>query len=332
MTRAERQENWAALEDRIGLALGCAASASASEPGHPPSAACDGNLDVASYWGATPYPAWWQVDLGRERLIDRVRVVTYWDSGATGRSYQYLVKGSPDGKSWVTLADRGGNAAPAARAGDLVTFTPLRARYVRVEMLHNSANVGVHLVEVQVLPAVEAPVASAPAQCEPAWTAEGQTGAAATDMGHWGHIGAERIVLQGKAIQRSGDRIRLTFRGGATGGISIGELSIGLTDPANDADLRPQTRVPVTFGGMNRAELPPGQAVATDWVRFPLEAGRDCTVTFDVLSEGAATLWSDGRTVRFESAPGSAALPRWSSTPHATTYNLYFLSRLEVPK
>jgi hypothetical protein len=36
----------------------------------------------------------------------------------------------------------------AGRDGDLHTFAPVEARYVRATMLKNSANSGVHIVEV----------------------------------------------------------------------------------------------------------------------------------------------------------------------------------------
>lgn len=332
MTHAQRQENWASLVDRTGIALGCSATASHSDPGHPPAAACDGDLNRSSYWAATPYPAWWQVDLGQTRLIDRVRVLTYWDQGQEGRFYQYRVMGSLDGATWTPLADRSANNHPATSAGELLTFSPCRVRYVRVEMLKNSANTGVHLVEVLVFPAVEAPVVQAPPQSQPAWTAEQQTGAQPSDVPSWGFVGAERIVLQGRAIQASGDRVRLIFRGGRQGSIAIGDVSIGATDPADSACVLPGTRTPVTFAGANMAELPPDKDVATDWIRFPLQAGRDYTVTFAVLRTGATTLWSDTHTVRFEAPSDAVRLPRWSSVSHTTTYNLYFLGRIEVPR
>lgn len=332
MTRADRAENWAALTERTGIALGCTATASASEPGNPPAAACDGNVSLSSYWGATPYPAWWQVDLGEERLIDRVRVVTYWDHGDGKRAYQYRVSVSRDGQQWDTVADRSDNDKPATAAGELLSFAPRRARHVRIEMLRNSANIGVHLVEVMVFAAVEAPLADAPTESRPAWTAEDQTGSKATDMPNWGYVGAQRIVLRGDAVRVSGDRVRLVFRGGAQGSITIGDVSIGATDPADPANVKTGTRTPVTFGGANSVELGPGQEVASDWIKFPLEAGKDHTVTLDVERRGATTLWSDAKTVRFEGPTEAARMPRWSSVSHTTTHNLYFLSRIDVPK
>ncbi|MBC7288249.1 MAG: discoidin domain-containing protein, partial [Armatimonadetes bacterium] len=88
MSREARQRMWAQMEAQYGIAVGCAATASHSEPGHTPDAAVDGSVSREVYWGATPYPAWWQVDLGKARCIERVRVVTYWGDG---RYYRYKV-------------------------------------------------------------------------------------------------------------------------------------------------------------------------------------------------------------------------------------------------
>ena len=44
------------------------------------------------------------------------------------------------------------NTTPATEQGNLHKFKPVNARYVRVTMLKNSANPGVHIVEVKVYP------------------------------------------------------------------------------------------------------------------------------------------------------------------------------------
>ncbi|MCD6350866.1 MAG: discoidin domain-containing protein [Armatimonadetes bacterium] len=333
LTQADRAARWEDLEARYGIAVGCRAEASSSEDGHPPLAAVDGSVNRDVYWGATPYPQWWQVDLGRERTVEAVRVVTYWDNARKGRSYQYHVLLSGDGKQWTTVADWSKNTKPATSQGVLHRFKPQRCRYVRVEMLHNSANPGVHLVEVMVLPAIEAPVVEAPANSQPAWTAEAQSGARATDFAGWGFVGAERIVLAGQYVKVGGDRICLQFRGGAKGSVEIADVSIGKTDPRDPRDLLANTRTPVTFGGLSRVELGPGQTVSSDWIRFHLEPGESYSVTFYVTRTGATTLWSDEKTKRYESRTSDAARKiRWSDLSPSETYNLYFLSAVLVPK
>lgn len=332
MTAEARRELWTALEAQVGVAIGGRASASSSEPGHPPAAAVDGRVDRELYWGATPWPAWWQVDLGQQRRIDRVRVVTYWGGGSETRYYQYRVLTSVDGVDWHVVADASTDTVTATESGREHTFAPVSARFVRLEMLRNSANSGVHLVEVMVFPAVEAPVAEAPSQWSSAWTAEDQTGSQAADMAEWGFVGAQRIVLQGRAIRRDADRLRLVFRGGRNGGLVIGDVSLAQTDPADPANIVATSRVPITFGGRNVVNLPAAGQVESDWVRFPLQKGQDLSVTFRVLSHGATTLWADPKTRRYESRHEAAPLAaRWSDLGAAETYNLYFLARIEAP-
>lgn len=331
ITEAARNERWADFETQHGIAVGCPATASSFLPGLAPEAAVDGSLDRAVYWAATPAPQWWQVDLGRPRRIDRVHAVTYWEDGGA-RTYQYRVLASTDGTGWQTVADLSANHEPAIPAGQTHVFAPTLARYVRLEMLRNSANEGVHLVEVEVFPAVEAPVAEAPARSTVAWSAEGQSGARATDM-DWRSVSAQRIVLQGRKIERSGDRVRLVFRGGRNAPISIGAGSIAATAPGRPTDIIASTRVPLTFRGASVAELPAGGTAASDWVSFPLRAGRDHSVSFAVLRTGGTMLWPDGKTVRTESAaPGAALKASWLALTRIDSYNLYFLERVEVPQ
>lgn len=332
LTREQRQQAWADLQARSGIAVGCSATASHSEPGHSPAAAADGDLSRNSYWGATPYPAWWQVDLGQVRRIDRVRVITYWDEGSEGRSYAYQVRVSSDGAAWQTVADLQDNTQPARAAGRSHSFPAVAARYVRVQMLRNSANTGVHLAEVLVFAAVEAPVVAGPDSARCAWSAATQSGTEPEDMPGWGYTGAERIILQGKQIQRAGDAVRLVLRGGESEGAQLADLSIGQVQSGTRFDLIPGTRTPVTCSGQNTFTLPAGRPLVTDWVKFRLEPGKDYAVTLSVLGPGATTLWSARGSLRLEStdatAPTAAA---WSRLPHSEPYNVYFLERVEVP-
>jgi hypothetical protein len=270
--------------------------------------------------------------LGQARKIEAVRVITYWDDGHDPRRYKYRVLVSSDGQQWATVADMSQNEQPSTPAGFTHHFPPVNARYVRVEMLHNSANVGVHLAEVMVFPGVDAPVVEAPANAQPAWTAEDQSGSTAQNFPQWWFVGAERIILRGDKIKAAGDRVCLHFCAGQEEGISISDVSIGATDLQDPRDVVAASRVPVTFGGANFVDLPPGKPVASDWIRFHFAPGRDYAVTFAVLRIGAATLWPHKDTLRFEtSLDGAARLCKWSSISPSTTYNIYFLERIDVP-
>jgi hexosaminidase len=115
-----------------------------------PELAVDDNLDLASSWWAGPWPQWLQADLGAVHRVGRIEVFPYWDGR---RYYQYTVEVSVDGRTWSVVADRSQNTVPSSEQGDSIVLSPTEARYVRVNMLRNSANEGVHLVELRVWPA-----------------------------------------------------------------------------------------------------------------------------------------------------------------------------------
>ncbi|MEI7900094.1 MAG: family 20 glycosylhydrolase [bacterium] len=108
--------------------------------------AVDGKADnVDSYWDGGPAPSWLQVDMEKVCPIDNVNVITYYDGG---RYYQLNVEVSVDGKSWKKVLDFSKDTAPATAAGYAGNFPKADARYVRVNMLKNSANPSVHIVEL----------------------------------------------------------------------------------------------------------------------------------------------------------------------------------------
>lgn len=114
-----------------------------------PELAVDDDLSLGSSWWATPGPQWLQVDLGETKTVGLIEVFPYWDGS---RYYQYTVEVSLDGKTWEVVGDRSKNTLPANANGDPISFPARPARYVRVNMLKNSANPGVHLVELKVWP------------------------------------------------------------------------------------------------------------------------------------------------------------------------------------
>ena len=130
-----------------GIAVGKPVSVSGgTEPGHDPEQAVDGRIG-GGYWSASPYPQWLKIDLQKIEKIDRVQVCTYHDGE---RFYKYTVEVSANGSTWSTVVDESQNTKPASRRGKVYTFNPVDARYVKVNMLYNSANIGVHLTEVKV--------------------------------------------------------------------------------------------------------------------------------------------------------------------------------------
>lgn len=130
-----------------GIAVGARAFDSGhTEPGGSPANAVDG-LATGKYWAASPAPQWWAAELAQPETIDRITVFAYPDSS---RYYKYTIETSMDGEKWVPAVDFSQNTEPSTRLGYKHTFAPVQARFVRVSMLHNSANIGVHLVEVRV--------------------------------------------------------------------------------------------------------------------------------------------------------------------------------------
>ena len=111
-----------------------------------PAIAVDGKADnVDSYWDGGEGPHWLQVDLGKVQPINFINVITYWDGG---RYYQLTADASVDGTTWKKVLDFSTNTTPATAAGYSGKFAETPARYVRVNMLKNSANPSVHIVEL----------------------------------------------------------------------------------------------------------------------------------------------------------------------------------------
>ncbi len=112
-----------------------------------PERAVDGvSYNRQSSWQAENYPQWLKIDLLRQYKIDRIRLHLYWDSE---RYYQYTIETSQDGNTWTMAADMRENKSPAQPGGTLHQFDPIDARFIRVNMLGNSANTGVHIIEVE---------------------------------------------------------------------------------------------------------------------------------------------------------------------------------------
>jgi len=111
--------------------------------------AVDGRADkVNAHWASVGgAPQWLEIDLGKVHPVGFVNVITYWDGG---RHYQLTAEVSTDRKTWKTVLDFSKNTAAATPEGHSATFPATDARYVRVNMLTNSTNKWVHIVEVVV--------------------------------------------------------------------------------------------------------------------------------------------------------------------------------------
>jgi len=109
-----------------------------------PQYAIDG--DPNTHWAADFAPQWLEVDLGKTRTIGRVVVLHFFQDK---RFYHYDIQLSNDQLNWRTVVSKTTDS-PVTPTGDTYVFAPTKARYVRVLMKHNSANVGLHISELQV--------------------------------------------------------------------------------------------------------------------------------------------------------------------------------------
>jgi hypothetical protein len=122
-------------------------TASAQDPRYPPEVVVDGLVDRLNYWKADQgSPHWLTIDLEKIVEIKKIQVYPFWGDS---RYYQYIVEVSPDEKKWTKVADMSHNTVPSTRHGFVHEFTPSFTRFIRITMLKNSANPGLHLVEVR---------------------------------------------------------------------------------------------------------------------------------------------------------------------------------------
>ncbi|NOY80729.1 MAG: DUF1080 domain-containing protein [Kiritimatiellaeota bacterium] len=137
------------------LALGKPVKTSVPQQGDKaPERAVDGKLGKLDAWFGARWPCWYQVDLGTPTRIDTIRVIFYWDGR---RYYTYTVDVSKDGKTWTKVVDNSKNKTPSTARGTIHRFKPVEARYVRLNVLRNSVNEAVHVVEFEVYGAGKAP-------------------------------------------------------------------------------------------------------------------------------------------------------------------------------
>jgi hypothetical protein len=131
----------------LNLATGKPASSTNVEGNDTPQKAVDGLATRDDGWWGAPGAASLTVDLQKVHNLDRAKVFTYYDGT---RYYQYTLETYLDGKTWTMAADKSKNTTPSVEKGQEVTFTPRKARYVRLNMLHNSDNPAMHVLELRV--------------------------------------------------------------------------------------------------------------------------------------------------------------------------------------
>ncbi len=136
------------MKEKGLISKGVKVTASSIQGNHPAEHAVDGVIERDKAWWATG-PASLSLDLGKKQRVLAFTVVTYWGAN---RSYQYTIEVSEDGKDWQQAVDMSKNAKVATWMGYQHNFkvnmpTGFSCRYVRLNMLSNTANPGVHVVE-----------------------------------------------------------------------------------------------------------------------------------------------------------------------------------------
>ena len=132
----------------VNITSGKPAKATATTGAKHVSQVVDGNIDLRGYWEASR-PASITIDLKKSQKIDGFRLWTYWDGK---RFYQYTIEVSTDGKNWTKVVDQSKNTEKSTKKGQYTKCKPIDARYIRLNMLKNSANPAMHVIELWAYP------------------------------------------------------------------------------------------------------------------------------------------------------------------------------------
>jgi hypothetical protein len=172
------------------LALNKPVKASSFMKNYEPAFAVDGFRDNTRFWQSGfdqsgespnrskpfPMPQWLEVDLGAEKEINHVFIQFHvWKRRSMVKRqyiYKYFIDASPDGKTWTTILDERKNMDWANPGGLERWFDPIRARYVKVTVLRNTANAGAQIVELEVTGAEKETYLPERKSIKPKWQVE----------------------------------------------------------------------------------------------------------------------------------------------------------------
>lgn len=126
------------------------------DPGSPPaSVITNGSTSTYEFLDGDPSndgtPQWVEIDLGKEFLVNQIKVWHYYDDG---RTYNTKCEVSIDKVNWYTVFDSDINGVYAeSESGKTHGFTPKNVRYVRDHLFGSNVNPFNHWVEIQVFEA-----------------------------------------------------------------------------------------------------------------------------------------------------------------------------------
>jgi hypothetical protein len=147
------EENKKAIDDlfkqEVNVALNKAVTTNVpTEGNNVPANLTDGTLEKA--WHGAKSPAQAQIDLGGVQTVGAAHVTFYHD----GRTYTFTLELSEDGKTWKEVAGNTQAPKPAEAEGLRLQFAPTPARYARLNVIKNSSNPAVHVLELKLFSSV----------------------------------------------------------------------------------------------------------------------------------------------------------------------------------
>lgn len=256
-------------EPPVDKALGRPATASSSyDSASVPDRANDGNLTTRWDSAQGRDRGWWQVDLGAERQVDRVRV--NWEDAYASR---YTIATSTNGTTFTKAAE----VALTRREDHTVTFPARTARYLRITGLERGTQYGISFWDVNVHgPDDDAPPAPPPidkALDRPATASTSYDGATTPEKandgnlstrwdseqaadGQWWQVdlGGERLVGGVSVNWEDAYASRYEVRTSTDGRNFTTAATVGLTGPGvRDSDFAVRRARYVRIAGIERA-------------------------------------------------------------------------------
>lgn len=144
-----KKEIDALFAEEINVALGKPVTTNVPQQGeYAPCFLVDGTLEKA--WHGAKWPAQAQIDLGSVTPLHAAHVNFYHG----GRTYTFTLELSEDGQVWKQVAGNSDAPKPATAEGLRLNFTATPARYMRLNVVKNSVNEAVHVLELKVFQAV----------------------------------------------------------------------------------------------------------------------------------------------------------------------------------
>jgi len=105
----------------------------------------NGRVSLWEHWGDLKKEEnWLMVDLQEVEEITRVAIHFFWDNY---RSYTYRIEASIDGQTWTEIVDGTSNTELSTIDGHMHEIKKSPARYVKLHILNNTANPGLHVTE-----------------------------------------------------------------------------------------------------------------------------------------------------------------------------------------